>query len=1625
MRMIRCARSRSIFLILAALLLSMQSALAAMPDTVRLSARILEEDGDEAFSYEGPITVRLIDAEDDSAELWSEIFENVAVEGGWFSIELGTSGTETPDALAVVLAEQTGTELYLEVSLEDEDGEPYVLPTQLKLTSVPYALQAANADLLEGHSAADFAEAEHTHDWEDIANVPDTVLNDQDTTYSARAGMGLEFDGETIGLVTSCNAGEGLLWNGSNWECSVVGGSADTLADLTCADGEVTKWNQNDSRWECAPDEVGASGDSLIAGNDSGLQIEGSDISLTMACTEGQILRRNADGWTCSDEETVNTDTLADLGCTENQVPKFVGGVWVCEEDLDTDTNTDALADLACTDGQIPKMVGGVWTCEADLDTDTDSFAALTCLDNQILKYDTDHWICAEDVVGSPGATYSAKVNMGLEFDGTEIGLLSGCMDGEILKWNQAFGAWECQPDVDTDTDSLAALTCSEGQVLKWVAGMWLCEADENTDALGTLSCSENQIAKLVGGVWRCEEDLDTDTDSFAALNCLDNQVLKFNTDHWECAEDVVGSPGETYSAKVNMGLEFDGTEIGLLSGCMDGEVLKWNQASGAWECQPDVDTDTDTDSFAALSCLDNQVLKYDTDHWICAEDVVGSPGETYSAKVNMGLEFDGTEIGLLSGCMDGEILKWNQASGAWECRPDVDTIYTAGTGISITTGVITNTGDPDGSDDLLVSTSFAGDVTGTYDNLQLGTGVVGVDELGSNSVNTLKVESNTLLFEDLADNGCMDGQIIRRGTSEWMCSNESDALVNLGCSNGQIPKHDGSGFSCGDDADTLSHLGCLDGQIARRGASTWMCAEETDPLGDLGCSNGDIIKHDGNGFLCSVDEDTMSKLGCLDGQIARWNEVSSIWTCEETDLRSLPCSTSQVAKFNGATWECGDDLNDDTLMALGCAEGEIPKISAGLWACDTDLNGDTLAALSCTEGAVVKYSGGVWHCDLDQDSDTLASLSCGEGYIPKFVSGVWGCDMDTDSDTLAGLSCSNGEIPKYSIGMGWNCEADQDSDTLASLSCGEGYIPKFVSGVWSCEMDTDSDTLAGLSCSEGEIPKYSIGTGWNCEPDQNTDTLAGISCGSGAILSHDGNGWVCGTDQDSDTLASLSCGEGYIPKFVSGVWGCDMDTDSDTLAGLSCSNGEIPKYSIGMGWNCEADQDSDTLASLSCGEGYIPKFVSGVWSCEMDTDSDTLVTLGCDEGEVPLYSSGTWICDLNTDEDSLGALSCSGDQIPRYNGSSWECSNDKEGEGILPHQVPGVNEVTVLYTGGHQKSKITIGSDGLPVILAYKQTVTTRLRLVKCNDMNCTTFTSTGIAADIAPDAMDLAIGADGLPIVAYRTDDVYVIKCTDMTCENHTDSSVGHIGGLLDNWPNLSMAIGIDGLPIISYSSNQQYVVHCTDMACLTGISVEVWDGTFCFATDGSSTISIGMDGLPIIAFQADEGGYIMAIYHCEDVICSTFYDRQYGTTMLVTSISSTISKDGYPIMAFVPETNNATVMMCQDALCEGAKITTEVGSDQLTETDTAIAYGSNGNPVVVYHDSDNDLGFIACQSADCSSFSRRKLDTVGSTGYYPAVTVRPDGRPIITYYDETTSSLKVMSCANAQCLPFWSRR
>ncbi len=98
-------------------------------------------------------------------------------------------------------------------------------------------------------------------------------------------------------------------------------------------------------------------------------------------------------------------------------------------------------------------------------------------------------------------------------------------------------------------------------------------------------------------------------------------------------------------------------------------------------------------------------------------------------------------------------------------------TPYTGGAGIQITGTTITNTGDLNGADDVTQSTLFGGDLTGTYNSLQLKPGSVGTPEIADQSILGIKLQQM----------GANSGEVLKWNGTVWAPSTD---LLGTGGSN-------------------------------------------------------------------------------------------------------------------------------------------------------------------------------------------------------------------------------------------------------------------------------------------------------------------------------------------------------------------------------------------------------------------------------------------------------------------------------------------------------------------------------------------------------------------------------------------------------------------------------------------------------------------------------------------------------------------------------------------------------------------------------------------------------------------------------------------------------------------------
>jgi hypothetical protein len=187
--------------------------------------------------------------------------------------------------------------------------------------------------------------------------------------------------------------------------------------------------------------------------------------------------------------------------------------------------------------------------------------------------------------------------------------------------------------------------------------------------------------------------------------------------------------------------------------------------------------------------------------------------------------------------------------------------------------------------------------------------------------------------------------------------------------------------------------------------------------------------------------------------------------------------------------------------------------------------------------------------------------------------------------------------------------------------------------------------------------------------------------------------------------------------------------------------------------------------------------------------------------------------------------------------------------------------------------TSITLSTDGNPII-SYFDSTNGNLKVMICGDVACssgnssTTVDSVGVVGEYS----SIAIGTDGLPVISYFDNtnaDLKVVKCGNAGCTagntiTRLDSSNG--AGLYT-----ALAIGADGMPVVAYqnaSSSDLMFLRCTNVTCTSGSTTTVQ------STDSVGrypSVAIGVDGLPIIAHE-DQTFEDVVLVKCANAACNS---------------------------------------------------------------------------------------------------------------------------------------------------------
>lgn len=343
--------------------------------------------------------------------------------------------------------------------------------------------------------------------------------------------------------------------------------------------------------------------------------------------------------------------------------------------------------------------------------------------------------------------------------------------------------------------------------------------------------------------------------------------------------------------------------------------------------------------------------------------------------------------------------------------------------------------------------------------------------------------------------------------------------------------------------------------------------------------------------------------------------------------------------------------------------------------------------------------------------------------------------------------------------------------------------------------------------------------------------------------------------------------------------------------------------------------------------------------------------------------------------------------------------------------------------------TSIAIGDDGLPII-AYQDATNGALKVAHCNDPACsggdeqiTTLDGGGVG-----DYAEIIIAPDGFPVIGYEAGtDVRVAKCNDVACSGLGET----VNTVTASRLGPSITIGVTGFPIIAYyeTNDDINLVSCNDPAC-AGDDEFVSDLTDVLAGPTGSAITLSSDGIPLVAVRDPDGRAGVGILRCEDATCldqaqifTSFIAAPSFGAGVTRNPNFAIGVDGNPVGSYVedPQSGNPAqvrVFSCNDSRCAGNDDSQILLDDNAT-TFTGIAMGVDGKPIVSYQSfDDRDLKIAKCNDTRCGSaeiVSFRSPDDIGS---FSSVAIGTDGAPIISFHDSTNGRLLVAKCDFIGC-------
>lgn len=1020
-------------------------------------------------------------------------------------------------------------------------------------------------------------------------SVNSNAIHDSAVTTSKLAGNSITTEKLADSVVTlnklaqsGCGNGQTMKWGGLNWACAT-----DNDQDTVYSAGHGLLLDNNILRIDSSSPNSWAGlqsfGGGLAIGGNTYLDLVGNGLTLVngvLGTTLGNSIETSelADQAITANKlanSAVTLDKLSQNGCSNSQILKWGGSQWICADE--TNTTYSAGGGLALASGafRLDTSAANDWTA------------------NQLFS--------GGITIG--GNTYFNLAGAGLAFNGGSLNtVLGNSIDASELD-DGAVTANKLTNGTVT-LNKLSQNGCTSGQVIKWSGTNWECSSDNNENTIYTtgagLTLSANTISLDLSrnNTWSGLQDFSSGlvvngnqyTNLAGTGLVFSNGVLSSSLgaliDNSELADNSI-----TNSKIANGTIAL--TKLGN-NGCDVDQVIKWNGTN--WVC---IDIHTTTGGSSTLTpysagsglALSNNEFSLDRSHantWTGTQSFNGGlslNGTVYTDLAGAGLSFSGGILNAIlgnsidsseitdgaitsaklapgvvtldklaqNGCSTGQIITWNGSS--WECinNADNDTIYTAGTGLTLNAGSFSI--DTSHSHAWSNTQTFSDGITvggNTYTNLA-GSGLtftggalsvnlgssIGSDEIDDNAVTSTKIADGAITTHDLANgavtanklaqSGCSDGNVLKWQTTIWMCASDNNTDTDTTYTAGYGIALSGSNFNL----DT-SH------------ANNWTGLQTFSSGIGIGGSTYTNLAGTGLSLVGSTLTTTLG-IGIdtseiSDSAITAAKIANGSITLDKLGANS--CGTQQTIKWSGTAWACGNDNDTNTTytagtgLLLNAGAFSIDSSTANNWSSNqTFVGGLTIGSNTYTSlaGAGLTFSSGVLSSSLgiSIESDEIANgavtfsklsnAGCSSSQVLKWNGTSWGCAADTDTT--------------YQAGTGLTLTANTFNLDLARSNNWSG-LQTFSSGVNVGGSTYTNLSGSGLNVAGGTL-STSLGTSIETSELVN-DAVTSAKILDGTILSADLadgavtsakilDGTISGMDIASGTITAANIADGTI----------------------------------------------------------------------------------------------------------------------------------------------------------------------------------------------------------------------------------------------------------------------------------------------------------------------------------------------------------------------------------------------------------------------------------------------------------------------------------------------------------------